>query len=223
MCVLLQKKSLIRIVENNDWVIYSILGIAIIYIISSRVLNKDISFVEHLRLSIEDSSNIFINWFISGFIYVFILSVFLSQYIPVVPRFISDHINLGGYTLNKFGFIFITYLLLYGIKCVLSYLFFASSGNADRWKSYTFNINKFFRIIILLFCALTLVHYFYPIDHFRVFNYYIGMLVFIFAGKIAFLLFNRNPTLPKEWYYKFLYICTLQILPHLVVWKFLFF
>ncbi|MBE2274452.1 MAG: DUF4271 domain-containing protein, partial [Flavobacteriales bacterium] len=27
----------------------------------------------------------------------------------------------------------------------------------------------------------------------------------------------------KKWYYKFLYICTLQIIPVLVLWKVLFF
>lgn len=185
MCVLLQK-SLIRIVENNDWVIYSILGIAIIYIISSRVLNKDISFVEHLRLSIEDSSNIFINWFISGFIYVFILSV-LSQYIPVVPRFINDNINLGGYTLNKFGFIFITYLLLYGVKCVLSYLF-CQLRQCRPLEVIYFQHQQilsyyYFAILCTYTCSLFLPYRSFP--GVQLLHRNAG---FIFAGKIAFLL-----------------------------------
>ncbi|TQE61297.1 DUF4271 domain-containing protein, partial [Leptospira interrogans] len=35
-------------------------------------------------------------------------------------------------------------------------------------------------------------------------------------------IFHNQPILPEKWYYKFLYICTLQIVPVLVLWKFLF-
>ena len=110
-----------------------------------------------------------------------------------------------------------------GIKCVLSYLFLPAPANADRWKSYTFNINKFFRIIILLFCALYISSLFLSYRSLPGVQLLHRNVDFYLCRQNSISTFNRNPTLPKEWYYKFLYICTLQILPHLVVWKFYFF
>ena len=223
MCLLLQKKFLLRVVENNDWVIYSITAVIVLYVVSSRLLNKDVNFWEYLKMSQEDASNVFINWLLVSISYVFIISVFLSQYIPIVPKFIAEYVNIGGFTLNKFGFIFSSLLIFYGVKCAFGYLFYMSTANNERWKNYVFNVNKFFGVLIILVCALTIFHYFYPVDRNIAFNYYIWILIFFFCAKIAYLLFNPNPCMPKEWYYKFLYICTLQILPYLVVWKFLFF
>ncbi|NAW51669.1 DUF4271 domain-containing protein [Elizabethkingia argentiflava] len=214
---------MIRVIENNDWIIYSIIGIIILYIISSKILNKEVSFIEDLQLSLEESNNVGISCILSSFIYIFILSILLSQYIPIVPKFITENLHLNGYSLNKFGFTFVSYLVLYSGKYLFSYLFFTCSGNMQRWKSYMFNLGKFFRVITILFCAMTIALYFFPINRFQALEYYIFILICIMLCKIAFLLFSASPTLPQEWYYKFLYICTLQILPHLAIWKFLFF
>ncbi|MDO5616201.1 MAG: DUF4271 domain-containing protein, partial [Cruoricaptor ignavus] len=46
---------------------------------------------------------------------------------------------------------------------------------------------------------------------------------FLFSFKILFFTFNKNYILPKEWYYKFLYICTLQFAPLFALSKLLFF
>ena len=147
--------------------------------------------------------------------------LFLSQYIPVVPRFINDHINLGGYTLNKFGFIFITYLLLYGIKCILSYLFLPALETqtvGSHILSTSINFSYYYFAILCPYIGSLFLSY-RSLSGVQLLHRHAD---FYLCRQNSISTFNRNPTLPKEWYYKFLYICTLQILPHLVVWKFLF-
>jgi len=204
-------------------VVYSLVGVIIVYLIASRTLNKGASLVDFLRLSREDTPNVFGNWLVIGITYVFIFSVFFSQYIPIVPRFVVENVRFHDYTLNKFGFLFVSLLCFYGVKGLLCYIFFKCSLSMKYWKYYIFHINKFFSLVIVLTCILTILEYFYPIDRFIAFDYYVYIFIGIGMGKIAYLLFNRHPTFPKEWYYKFLYLCTLQILPYFVIGKILFF
>ncbi|QCX53017.1 DUF4271 domain-containing protein [Elizabethkingia sp. JS20170427COW] len=213
---------MIRIVENHDWVIYSLTGVVLLYVLSSRILNKGISLIDFLKSTQEDTSNVFINWGLIGLTYVFVLSIFITRYIPVVPRLIAENIQIQGYTLSRFGFAFIGLSIWALLRSFLSFLFYSSSFNRERWKYFIFTLNKYYSLVIIFISCLIIVQYFYPIDRFVFFDLGLFVLFFLFVFKNFYLLFNINPAFPKEWYYKFLYICTLQILPTLVVWKFLF-
>jgi len=57
-------------------------------------------------------------------------------------------------------------------------------------------------------------------DSFFMFSIILFLAMFIF--KNIFYLMQPEAILPQKWYYKFLYICTLQIVPVLVLWKVLF-
>ncbi|WP_232815864.1 DUF4271 domain-containing protein [Chryseobacterium capnotolerans] len=70
---------------------------------------------------------------------------------------------------------------------------------------------------------LCVTHYYFPIDRNKIFPYYFFFFAFVFIFKVFFYLFHKNKILPEKWYYKFLYICTLQIAPLLLLWKLLFF
>lgn len=215
--------ELVRIVENNDWVIYSILAILVIYLLMSRVVNKGISLWHYLGSSREERSNISLNWVVIALSFIFIFSVFISQYIPIVPKFVKENLAINGYSLNKLGFTFCTLLLFYFGKCIFSYFFFKCTLSIANWKFYIFQVNKFFVLLIILFSALSIMVYFFPINRLIAFDYFLILFGFLIIGKNAYLIFNKNPTFPHEWYYKILYLCTLQILPYLVIGKFLFF
>ena len=49
------------------------------------------------------------------------------------------------------------------------------------------------------------------------------VFAFAFLFKQIYYILHSSNILPQKWYYKFLYICTLQIVPVLVLWKLLFF
>jgi len=178
--------------------------------------------LEYVELSAEYSGNTFTNWILSGCVYVLVLSVLLFNYISTIPDFITDNINFYGYSLNNFGFIFVVYSLFYIVKSVFSRIFFIFTGNKKRWKSHVFTTNKFFYFVTLLICLLIIIYYFYQIDQYSFFKLCTVFFILIFIVKIIFLITSSNKALPKKWYHKFLYICTLQILPHFAVWWFLF-
>jgi|GEM_PF-87950 len=214
---------LIRSVENNDWVILVLLGVASIYATMFRLLNKDQSLLEYMKLPVEYGGNLLMNWVVSGFIYVSVSSVLLFDYVQEIPDFVTDNISLWGYNFNEFWFIFIVNSVFYIIKCIFSYLFFVVTGNVKRWKTYVFVVNKLFYFAILPTCLLVFIYYFYPINQDYFFNILVIFFFLLLLLKNIFLIVSANKPLPREWYYKFLYICTLQILPHLILWWFLFF
>ncbi len=185
-------------------------------------LRRDSSVTEFLLEKYADSTNNFLSWVIISLVYTLVSSVFVSQNIPVVPKKVSD-IHILGYELNKFGFTFLSVSGFYFVKNILTYLFFAGTGAAKKWDIFYFTASKFYfclSVLVIIFCV---VHYFYLFDRFVMFDIYVAGFVIAFLFKLLFYMFHRNNILPEKWYYKFLYICTLQIVPVLVLLKLLFF
>lgn len=212
---------MIRLVTHNDWVVYSLLVIGIMYVISAYLINKDISLFDYMKMEEEEASNSGINWIITSCVLIFSLSLLLSQYLPTVPKEFSI-LQIGSYTINKMGATLLIFSIYYLAKTILTYFFYASSGNLGVWKNFYFYINKYNVVSISLILVFVIVQFFLPINKDEAFNVYFSFLIILILGKILFCLFHKQSILPKQWYYKILYICTLQIIPTLVVWKYLF-
>ncbi len=223
ICLFLQKKyKLTRIVQQNDWVIIIIVCCIFLYIFMLLSLRRDSSVTEFLLEKYADSTNNFLSWIIISLVYTLVSSVFVSQSIPVVPKKVSD-IHILGYELNKFGFTFLSISGFYFVKNILTYLFFAGTGAVKKWDIFYFTASKFYFCLSVLVIMGCVVHYFYLFDRFVMFDIYVVLFVIAFLFKLLFYMFHRNNILPEKWYYKFLYICTLQIVPVLVLLKLLFF
>ncbi|MGV4414840.1 DUF4271 domain-containing protein [Chryseobacterium sp. T1] len=217
----MQKKELVRIPEYHDWVIFCILGCVFVYIFSFRVLHRDANLKDFMTLQKDDSSNIILSWMLTSVVVCVMLSVLLSQFVPVVPKIVSD-VSWLGYELNKFGYTFMCISGFYLTKSLLSYFYYSSLGCNRNLINLYLTANKFYFLVSLVLIGASLAIFYFPIDEIQ-FLYIlmiIGGLTFIL--KIFIYLFNNQPILPKEWYYKFLYICTLQIVPLLVLIKLLF-
>lgn len=219
----LQKiKSLIRLTEHNDWVIFCILGSIFAFIILLYIFHREANLKDFLMESIQDSNNIAPSWILISVVNCVLISVLLSRFIPVVPGFIFD-IRIFGYQLNKFGFTFFSLIGFYIVKNFLSFLFYSSVGNGKSLKGLTLVASKFYFLESVGLIILCFALYFYPVDlviFFRVIMFFLGLL---FILKNLIYIFHNQSILPEKWYYKFLYICTLQIVPVLVLWKFLFY
>jgi hypothetical protein len=217
----LQKKFLVRIVEHNDWVIFIILGSILALSLMLISLQREASLKDFLLQKIEDASNIYISWIIVSVVYVTILSVLLSQYIPLIPKFLSSK-SLFGYEINKFGFTFVTISVFYTLKIVLTYFYYYGVRSQKKWQQFYFVATRFYFVLsILLILGCLQINYF-PIERVKTLQNYTVFFIIVFVFKNIFYLFHNYKILPKDWYYKFLYICTLQIVPLLVLWKFLF-
>ena len=219
--VFLQKKFLVRIAEHNDWVIFIILGSILTLSLMLISLQREASLKEFLLQKIEDSSNIYLSWIIVSVIYVILLSVLISQFIPVIPHFLSS-LSFYGFEINKFGFTFLTISTFYTIKIILTYFYYYGVRRQKKWQQFYFVATRFYFVLsIFLILSCIQVSYF-PIERVKTFQTYSLLLVIVFVFKNIFYLFHNYRILPKNWYYKFLYICTLQITPLLVLFKFLF-
>lgn len=214
--------ELIRIAPQNDWVVFLLIGSIFLYLFMFLSLQRNSSVKEFLLQKFPDSANNFLSWAIVSAVFSLVLACFLSQFIPVVPKKVSD-LQIFGYELNKFGFTLISLFLFFFTKNIFTYMFFAGTGNIKKWAIFYFTVSKFYFCVSILLIILCVASYFYPIDDLKIFPFYFGGFLLIFVFKLFFYFFHKNDILPRKWYYKFLYICTLQIIPLLVLWKVLFF
>ena len=213
---------MVRIAEHNDWVVYCILGSIFAYIIVLSVFNRDANIKDFLLQKVEDSNNLTPSWTIISIVRSVMISLLLSQFVPVVPKFISD-IQLFGLQLNKFGFTFLAVISFDIIKNWLTFFFYNSIGDGKNLKGLALMSSKFFFLESIGLIIAGFVLYHYPVDLVQYFYAVIFILISLFILKNLIYIFHNQAILPEKWYYKFLYICTLQIVPILVLWKFLFF
>ena len=213
---------MVRIVEHNDWVIITLLLCGFAYALMFIFLLRDIRLKDFFLQEYADSSNNLLSWIVTSVVFVALLSTLVSQYIPLVPKFLSD-IHPFGYEINKFGFTFLCISAFYFFRTLFSYLFYASVGNSRKWNLFYFTATKFYFGLTLLLSPLVFIHYYFDIDHSKALHIYALIYIIIYVFKIVFYFFHKNQILPVRWYYKFLYICTLQIAPLFALWRLLFF
>ncbi|WP_233701983.1 DUF4271 domain-containing protein [Kaistella palustris] len=213
---------MVRITQQNDWVIYIITGCIFLYIFMLVSLQRDSSFREFLMQKFPDSTNNFLSWLIIGLVFTLVFSTFVSQSVPLVPRQITD-VQLFGYQLNKFGFSFLAVAAFYLLKNALTYLFFAGTGALKKWEKFYFSASKLYFVFSVVLMALCIFKYFYNFSATEMFGYYLAGISAVFLFKLIFYILHPADILPPKWYYKILYICTLQIVPVLVLWRLLFF
>ncbi|MDY3547846.1 DUF4271 domain-containing protein [Riemerella anatipestifer] len=214
---------MIRIVENKDWIIYSLLGVGFLYVLMFRVLLRDISLVNFFTLKEEFANNALQSWVVTSLGFVALASLALADILPINPHLFAEYFNVFGYTPNKVGSVILALVFLFSFRTMFTYFFLASIGEVERWKSFYFLTTKFFLGYSLILMLLVLIQYYIPVEKDWFIYIYIVLFPLAFVFKNLVYLFHHKAILPDEWYYKILYICTLQILPFLVVWKFLFF
>ena len=195
-----------------------------------NTLQRDASIKSYLLQDYSESNNVFQSWTVIGIVTTLLVTTIVSQYIPNVPKQISD-LQLFGLELNKFGFALLAISTFYLAKSIFSYFFFQSLGVGRKWKLFCDASGKFYLVFGLLLMILCFVHYyfaieyngaFYTIDYANAFPIYLLFALIILLFKNFYFLLNKNNILPFQWYYKILYICTLQIAPVLALWKLLF-
>ena len=185
-------------------------------------LKRDSNVRDFLMQKFPDSANNLLSWIIISLVFCALLAAFIAPFIPVIPVKVRE-LQLFGYELNKFGFSLVAILIFYWVRNLVSYLFYAGTGSLKKWHIFYFTISKFYFCVSILLMVLCVLNYFYTLDETRAFEiYFVGFSV-LFVFKLTYYLSHRNNILPPKWYYKFLYICTLQIVPVLVLWKVLFF
>lgn len=207
---------------NNDWVIIVILTSIVGYLIMLQGLQRTAAVRDFLMQHREDATNHFPSWCIISLINILLLSTLVSQYIPFVPRSIREF-DFFGYELNKLGYTFAVISLFYFVKSFLSLLYYLLVGDGKIFPNMYFWVSKFYFLFSFLLIGLVFTNYYMDVDRFFFSFVVMALLGGVFIFKNIFYLLHRESMLPVKWYYKFLYICTLQLAPVFALWKSLFF
>ncbi|WP_260283625.1 hypothetical protein [Riemerella anatipestifer] len=104
---------MIRIVENKDWIIYSLLGVGFLYVVMFRVLLRDISLIKFFTLKEEFANNTIQSWVVTSVGFIILAAVALSNILPINPRLFAEYLNVFGYTPNKVGSIILALVFLF--------------------------------------------------------------------------------------------------------------
>ena len=75
--------------ENHDWV--TLLGLGVMYLILFNWVQKEVSFREYLLQSYEEGQNNLLSWIFISCVFIVSQALLLTQYIPIVPRYVSDN------------------------------------------------------------------------------------------------------------------------------------
>lgn len=212
---------MLRLAEHNEWVFFTMIGCIFALLFMQIILHRYANLREFLLENYEDSSNNLPTWLITSAVYITALSTLLSQYVPVIPEPVA-HWSIFGLTLNKIGFSLSVLIIFYLLKALLSFLFFASVGHHKAWAKFYFATSKFYFVSSIILIAANFSHYYFVTDNAAALKIYFICIAIVFIFKIFYYIFNKNAILPNQWYYKFLYICTLQIAPIFALWKLLF-
>lgn len=125
---------------------------------------------------------------------------------------------------NSYDFVFILlFLLIYLNKNAISYLFFKVISSNSRYDLVL--KNKFFLSFWKFFASLGLlfINFLLPFEISQNYLFLITLIIFIFFELFeALYLILKLSTNSFNWYYKILYLCTLEILPLLTFLKMLF-
>ncbi|MGO4708215.1 hypothetical protein AB4Y90_03660 [Chryseobacterium sp. 2TAF14] len=87
---LLNFKNEVRIPENNDWVVFILIGCLFLYIFMMNVIEREANLKDFLLQKYYDASNNLPSWIITSIVTVSSLSVLVSQYIPIIPKYVAD-------------------------------------------------------------------------------------------------------------------------------------
>ncbi len=221
MLTFAKKYKLIRLTQHNDWVILLITGCIFLLLFVLRSLQREASAGDFLLQKFPDATNSFLSWAVISVVYSVMLATALSQYVPTVPKILRQY-QVFGFELNKLGFTFSIVSLFYLIRTGLGFLLFSGTGASRRWERFYFSAGKFYFVFTMVLIVLNVVQFYFNIERKSFLEFSLILLASMFLFKNVFYLMQPEAILPQKWYYKFLYICTLQIVPVLVLWKVLF-
>lgn len=204
-----------RPIEDLDWVLY-VLIFTMILVAVGRVafynnfesLKKFDSFQE-----VNDNQGLF------GMMFQVLFAVLVSTI-------------LFSYFTPDFDYVLYTPYIKVGVLSALILLFFATRSTLGRIASFAFGISydqnfnlktfNFFRAYsVAALWISVLLFYFSTINKLVLLFLLVLFLFFIRAISYLRVLKNKEAEKSKIWYYNILYLCALEILPLLVLFKFL--
>jgi len=207
--------NIARVINNTDFITLLLL-IGLLILVLAKVIFQDF-FGKAFQLKNENFEN---QYLISGFLTLVLLINFTILIIPFVKNITSSLYFTNIYI--KYIAVFILLSVFYLIKNLFFYLYHVILTNQESYTEFVqLRITNTSWLIIYSF--LMILYYFYSSFEKKYFTEII-IILYLFIKIIEWIIYIIQNKTEKQlqWYYKIVYLCTLEILPLVVIFKFLF-
>ncbi len=204
-----------RPVENLDWVIGVLVGTMLVLVVGKALFSINFYALGNLErfLEINDNQQIF------ALLNQVLFAVLLGAL--TVPYLTRDYDYVFYSPLSKTMAVAAIMLLFFWGKSLVSglsaFAFKIAYNNSLNQKVSTYY--RFYSVAVLWVSVL--LFYFTGLPRFWVFLVCIVVLLLLRAIQFVYRMKNQQEELRQNWYYNILYLCALEILPLLVLYKFL--
>lgn len=204
-----------RSYENLNWVIIMLMATLLVLVISRILFSNHFYAVGSLEKFVEVNDNQQIFSLINQILFAILLGSLF------VPYLIEDYDLIFFKPIIKAIAIAVILLLFFWTKSLFAvlgtYAFKLSYKNTLNFRAASFY--RFYSVVVLWLAVL--LFYFTELPRLIVFGACLIILVLFRVLNFTFQIKNQQEQISKNWYYNILYLCALEILPLLVLYKFL--
>lgn len=204
-----------RSYENLNWVIIMLMATLLVLVISRILFSNHFYAVGSLEKFVEVNDNQQIFSLINQILFAILLGSLF------VPYLIEDYDLIFFKPIVKAIAIAVILLLFFWTKSLFAvlgtYAFKLSYKNTLNFRVASFY--RFYSVGVLWLAVL--LFYFTELPRLIVFGACLIILVLFRVLNFTFQIKNQQEQISKNWYYNILYLCALEILPLLVLYKFL--
>lgn len=204
-----------RPVENLDWVIGVLMGSMLVLAISKTLFTNNFHALGNLEQFLEVNDNQQIFALLNQFLFAALLGALCVPYLTQDYDYIFDRPIYKVLAISVIMVLFFWGKSLF--SAVSAFAFKISYNNPLNLKISSYY--RFYSVAILWVSVL--LFYFAGLPRFPIFVACIVILIILRALQFVYRMKNQEAELRQNWYYNILYLCALEILPLLVLYKFL--
>lgn len=204
-----------RPIESTDWVIYLLLITLALIGIGRLLFSGNFESINNLERFLEINDNQRVLSFLLQITLALLLGGILVNYIRL------DYDYLLHTPLLKVAMISVVLLLFFGLRSFLGYLARYAFGISMDYNQ-VLKVSNYYRIYAVGLLWVGVLLYYYSTISPLIILIILGIILLVFRGIQYVYNLKKQPESQRSvLYYNILYLCTLEILPVLVLFKFL--
>lgn len=204
-----------RPIESTDWVIYLLLITLALIGIGRLLFSGNFESINNLERFLEINDNQRVLSFLLQITLALLLGGILVNYIRL------DYDYLLHTPLLKVAMISVVLLLFFGLRSFLGYLARYAFGISMDYNQ-ALKVSNYYRIYAVGLLWVGVLLYYHSTISPLIILIILGIILLVFRGIQYVYNLKKQPESQRSvLYYNILYLCTLEILPVLVLFKFL--
>ncbi len=205
-----------RPVDSLDWVIYVLIASMLVIVLSRVLFSNNFESLNKIERFQEINDNQGPFAFICQILFAILTGTLLMNYLTTEYDFVFHT------PLLKVFAVALLILVIFGLRTFLGMIAAYAMGISfdQNFNLKTSNYYRAYSVAVLWVAVL--IFYFSGIEQKFLILILTGIILIIIRGfQYAYKFQNQSEKQSKIWYYNILYLCALEILPLLVMFKFL--